>query len=132
MKKPSMKKWLKEAKSYVNAKKCGMYLFHIGVVREDAKAKVRFADEKANSVIAMKISYDEAKVNEAIESTKEMEGIYFVKVWLAKGRRRVGKEIMYVLVGGDIRPHVIKALNFLVDKLKNECMEEEELFSRVK
>jgi hypothetical protein len=31
---------------------------------------------------------------------------------------------MYVLSGGDIRPHVIDALQFLVAKIKNECDKE--------
>ena len=35
---------------------------------------------------------------------------------------------MYVLVGGDIRPRVVDALQFLVDKLKGECVTEQELF----
>ena len=33
---------------------------------------------------------------------------------------------MYVLIGGDIRPHVFAALEFLVEKLKNECVTEVE------
>ena len=31
---------------------------------------------------------------------------------------------MYVLIGGDIRPHVIDALQFLVEKIKTECVTE--------
>ena len=38
---PSTDAWLKEAKTDGSAKQCGMYLFHNGVVRETAKAKVR-------------------------------------------------------------------------------------------
>ena len=38
---PSMDAWLVEAKQHPDAAKIGMYLFHDGVVREDAKAKVR-------------------------------------------------------------------------------------------
>jgi len=31
---------------------------------------------------------------------------------------------MYVLVGGDIRPHVIDALQFLVERIKTQCVVE--------
>jgi len=31
---------------------------------------------------------------------------------------------MYVLIGGDIRPHVIDGLQFLVEKIKTECVAE--------
>ncbi len=34
---------------------------------------------------------------------------------------------MYVLIGGDIRPNVIDALQFLVGTIKDECVSEVEL-----
>nr|WP_320415657.1 hypothetical protein [Candidatus Contubernalis alkalaceticus] len=33
-------------------------------------------------------------------------------------------DIIYVLIGGDIRPHVVDALQFLVGKIKTECVTE--------
>ena len=36
---------LEEAKKDSRAAKCGMYLTHCGIVREDAKAKVRKGEE---------------------------------------------------------------------------------------
>jgi len=39
----------------------------------------------------------------------------------------VGDDIMRVLIGGDIRPHVIDGLNELVGRIKNECVSEKEL-----
>ncbi len=130
--KPSIDKWIKEAKKDKDAKKCGMYLSHVGVVREDAKAKVRFGDENAKHVTAMEFDYDAIKVQQAIEETYKLEGIYYVRVHLEKGKIKVGHEIMYVLIGGDIRPNVTKALDFLVSKLKNECVQEKELFCSIK
>ena len=41
-----------------------------------------------------------------------------------QGELAVGDDIMFVLVGGDIRPHVIGALQQLVGTLKNECVTE--------
>ena len=57
-----------------------------------------------------------------------MPGIYYVRVWLNEGELSVGDELMYVLIGGDIRPRVVDALQFLVEKLKSECVTETELF----
>jgi len=56
-----------------------------------------------------------------------MEGIFFVKVWLNEGKLKVGDSLMYILVGGDIRPHVVSALQFLLGKIKNECVTEKEI-----
>ena len=125
---PSMDTWLKEAKAHESAEKIGMYLTHNGVVRKSAKAKVRLGESDTKDVVGMWFSYDEEKVEKAVQETYEMEGIYYIKTWLNEGMLSVGDDIMYVLIGGDIRPHVVDALQFLVGKLKNECVEEKEVY----
>lgn len=125
---PSMDEWLKEAKMSPEASKIGMYLTHNGVVRETAKAKVRAGAEDTRDVKGMLFSYDKDKTALAIEETKNLEGIYYVRVWLNEGGLQPGEDIMYVLIGGDIRPHVIDALQFLVGKIKSECVIEQEIF----
>ena len=125
---PSMDAWLKEAKAHESAEKIGMYLTHNGVVRKSAKAKVRLGESDTKDVVGMWFSYDEEKAEKAVQETYEMEGIYYIKTWLNEGMLSVGDDIMYVLIGGDIRPHVVDALQFLVGKLKNECVEEKEVY----
>lgn len=125
---PSMDAWIKEAKEDKSAPECGMYLFHNGIVRQSAKAKVRQGDISASDVKGMLFSYDKEKVEEAVENTQNMPGIGYVRVWLNEGQLEVGDDIMLVLVGGDIRPHVVDALQSLVGELKNHCVKEEELF----
>ena len=125
---PSMDAWLEEAKAHESAEKIGMYLTHNGVVRKSAKAKVRLGEADTKDVVGMWFSYDEEKVAKAVQETYEMEGIYYIKTWLNEGMLSVGDDIMYVLIGGDIRPHVVDALQFLVGKLKNECVEEKEVY----
>ena len=125
---PSMDEWLKEAKTHESAEKKGMYLTHNGIVRKSAKAKVRYGEENTKEVSGMLFSYDQEKVDKAVEETMKLDGIYYVKAWLNEGELHVGDDIMYVLIGGDIRPHVVDALQFLVGKLKNECVEETEIY----
>ncbi len=125
---PSMDAWIKEAKEDKSAPECGMYLFHNGIVRQSARAKVRQGDISASDVKGMVFSYDKEKVEEAVENTQNMPGIGYVRVWLNEGQLEVGDNIMLVLVGGDIRPHVVDALQSLVGELKNHCVKEEELF----
>ena len=126
MNKPSIDQWLLEAKGEPDAAKCGMYLAHNGVVRETAKALVRRGEAGAQPVSGMLFSYDREKVAAAIAEAKELPGIYHVRVWLNEGELAVGDDIMLVLIGGDIRPHVVDALQFLVGKIKNECVSEVE------
>lgn len=125
---PSMDTWMQEAKAHENAGQCGMYLFHNGVVRETAKAKVREGKTDTRMVTGMMFSFDAEKTEDAIAAAYQLPGIYYVRVWLAEGVLSVGDDIMLVLVGGDIRPHVVDALQKLVEILKNECVKEREIF----
>ena len=124
---PSMDAWLKEARAHESAPKIGMYLTHNGVVRQSAKAKVRYGALDTEEVTGMLFSYDAEKVSAVIADTYQMEGIYYIKVWLNVGQLAVGVDIMYVLIGGDIRPRVVDALHYLVGRIKNECVIETEL-----
>ena len=123
-----MDEWIREAKSQEGASGCGMYLFHNGVVRRSAKAAVRQGAENTGEVTAMRFSFDTAKVEEAAARARKMPGISYVRVWLNEGVLNVGDDIMLVLIGGDIRPHVVDALQTLVGELKTQCVTEEEIF----
>ena len=124
---PSIDQWLKEAKVHESAPRIGMYLIHNGTVRQTAKAKVRYGQEDTKPVTGMLFSYDGEKVNEVVEATYKMDGIYYIRVWLNEGRLETGDDIMYVLIGGDIRPRIVDAMNYLVSRIKNECVVEKEM-----
>ena len=123
---PSMDQWLREAKAHESAPKIGMYLTHNGIVRQSAKARVRYGED-AQDVTGMVFSYDRSKVDAVLEDAKKLDGIYYIRLWLNEGELKVGDDIMYVLIGGDIRPRVVDALNYIVGRIKNECVTETEL-----
>ena len=125
---PSMDAWLKEAKASEKLARTGMFLIHNGVVREDARARVRDGDVDVRPVRGMLFSSDPEKVRKAVEETLALPGITYVRVWLNDGRLAVGDDIMLAMVGGDIRPRVVDALQCLVGRLKTECVLEQELY----
>ncbi len=125
---PSPDQWLREAKADPGAAGCGMYLMHNGTVRQTARAKVRHGEQDARPVRGMQFGYDRERVDEVIAQTRAMDGVGYVRVWLNEGELGLGDDIMLVLVGGDIRPHVIDALQYLVGRIKNECVSEQEIF----
>ena len=55
---PSVDRWLQEAREDPGAAQCGMYLIHNGIVRETSRATVRFGDETAPPVTGMRFDYD--------------------------------------------------------------------------
>ena len=123
---PSVDVWLREAKADASAAGCGMYLTHNGVVRATPKSEARGIETDGvapgHKVGGMVFGYDADKV----QATRAMPGIGYVRVWLASGELAVGDDIMLVLIGGDIRPHVVDALQALVGTIKNECVSEVE------
>ena len=84
---PSIDAWLREAKADSSAPACGMYLTHNGVVRATPKAEVRGVETggvaPGHKVGGMVFDYDAEKVRSAIEATRAMPGIGYVRVWLA-------------------------------------------------
>lgn len=125
---PSADEWLKEASEDPTAENIGMYLTHAGIVRKTAKAKVREGAENTEPVIGMFFSYNEEEVLKAISETYGMQGVFYIRVWLNSGELKVGDTIMRVLIGGDIRPNVIDGLQYLVGRLKKDCVVEDEKY----
>ena len=127
---PSIDTWLVEAKADPSFRACGMYLIHNGTVRETPKAEVRGIEtdgvQPGGKVGSMVFSYDRAKVDAAVDEARRLPGIGYVRVWLNEGELAVGDDIMLVLIGGDIRPRVIDALQQLVGTIKNRCVSEVE------
>ena len=123
---PSVDSWLREAKADPAAADCGMFLIHNGVVRRTARAQVR-EGVQSGEVRGMDFDYDAEKVEKAVASARELPGIRYVRAWLNRGHLQVGDDIMLVLIGGDIRPRVVEALQTLVGAIKNECVTEREL-----
>ena len=124
---PSIDQWLAEAKQDPQAAQCGMYLTHNGVVRATPKAQVREGVEGLPEVSCVEFSYDADGLAQAVEEAKTWPGVYYVRVWLNEGRANVGDSLMYVLIGADIRPNCIDALQRLVGHIKNNLVVEKEI-----
>ena len=118
---PSMDEWLKEAKQDPKAAQCGMFLTHNGVVRITPKAQVREGVEGLGD--------DAEGLEQAVKEALTWPGVYYVRVWLNEGVLNVGDSLMYVLIGADIRPRCIDALQQLVGKIKNELVVEKEIYA---
>lgn len=125
---PSIDDWLREGKASSVGDDCGMFLIHNAVVRESSKSKVRYGEDDKRAIKGMEFHFDLDKARKGIEETYKLSGVYYVKVWLNEGVLNIGDDIMFVMVGGDIRPRVIGALEFLIGFLKEECVAINEVF----
>ena len=117
---PSIDQWLKEAKADPKAAQCGMFLTHNGIVRITPKKQVREGVQGLGEVAKVQFSYDAEGVAAAEKEAR---------TWMNEGELGVGDSIMYVLIGADIRPNCVDALQKLVGKIKNELVVEKEIYA---
>jgi len=115
---PSLDAWLAELKASDDFSSTGMFLAHNGVVRARSR--------DGRPVTGMLLSVDRARLDELVETALLMEGVTHVRAWVNEGELAVGDDIMYVIVGGDIRDHVFEALMALVRMIKTEVVTEAE------
>jgi len=116
---PSLDAWLAEMKASPEAGDVGMYLSHNGVVRSFSR--------DGREVTGMELSYDADGLAAALDVARAMPGIAFTRAWVNSGHLEVGDDIMYVIVGGDIREHVFDTLQSLVRTIKTTVVAETEL-----
>ncbi len=108
---------IKKSPNYENM---GMIATHLGIVRAHSRDGRR--------VKGLKVKYKEEKIKEIVNDIKMMNGIFEVIVDKNEGFLKVGEEILLVMVGGDIRENVFKALEEAVDRIKSSACEKEELY----
>jgi len=116
---PSLEEWLADIKRGPDAARIGMYLIHNGVVRGTSR--------DGSPVSAMQLTYDRDRLRTALAEIGSRPGLVAVRAWVNEGRLDVGDDIMMVVVAGDIREHVIGALQDLVRLIKTEVVKETEL-----
>jgi len=112
-------KWLDEIKQRVNPEDLGMILVHNGIVRGTSKS--------GNPVRAMRLSYDQQKLNSVIPIFKQRPGVVEVKIWINSGNLKVGDNIMFLLVAGRFKTDVLLVFEELLSLIKNEIVTEEEV-----
>lgn len=125
---PSFDAWLQEARQSSEAALCGMFLAHCGVVRATPKAQVREGKVGLPRVRALELDCDEAALEAALADARAYPGVHYLRVWVNSGMLTVGDTMMVVLVGADIRPHCVDALERLVENIKTNVVTERECY----
>ncbi|MBW1683213.1 MAG: molybdenum cofactor biosynthesis protein MoaE [Deltaproteobacteria bacterium] len=115
-----LNKMIETVKAHPDYPRMGMIASHLGVVRRNSL--------KGGEVREVVVDFDHDKISKIINDIKEKEGIFEVIIDVREGRLEVGREIMAVVVGGDIRDRVFPALVDTVDRIKREAVRKQEVF----
>lgn len=104
---------LEQIKRHPDYHKAGMILCHNGVVRETAR--------DGAGVQGLEIVVDHARLAEILAEQKKRPGIVDILIHINEGRLlKVGDDVMYLVVAGDIRENVIAALTDTLNLVKSE------------
>ena len=103
--------------------KVGMIACHNGVVRATSR--------DGRSVRGLEIAADRDLLQRILLEMKCREGIIEVLVYLIEGYRKVGEDVMFVAVAGDIRENVFPVLEETVERIKQEVTRKKEFFTEL-
>jgi molybdopterin synthase catalytic subunit len=113
-------KMLEKIRKHQDFSKVGMIASHLGIVRGNSR--------DGRKVVAVELKYDMAALDDIIKHIKEMPGIVEVVADVRAGLLKVGDEVLFLAVGGDIREHVFPALIKGVDMIKKDAVKKREVF----
>ena len=99
----------------------GMILAHNGVVRGTSR--------DGRSVSGLQVRVDHGRLADIIEKRRRSPGILDIRVWIRENEElKVGDDVMFLVVAGDIREHVIETLETTLNEIKSTVTSKTEFF----
>ncbi|MGB9617807.1 MAG: molybdenum cofactor biosynthesis protein MoaE [Desulfomonilaceae bacterium] len=112
---------IQAVKAHPNMNKAGMILIHNGIVRA-------FDKTGARRVKGVVVEVDHGAIQKTKEWVAAQEGIVAVAIEAFEGELRVGDDLLYIVLAGDIREHVIPVMREAIDRLKSAAVRKRELY----
>jgi len=113
---------IEQVKAHPEADKIGMIVSHLGLVRGHTK-------DGRKGVLAVEVVYDQDQIDVIRHEMKQQPGIIDVLVQAYEGRVELGRELLAVVVAGDLREHVFPVLMETVNRIKASACRKKEFFS---
>jgi molybdopterin synthase catalytic subunit len=112
---------IERIKQHPDYPKVGMILCHNGVVRATSR--------DGRQVSGLRIAVDPEKLRQVIETHKRRAGIVEILVHIHSDvDLKVGEDVMYIVVAGDIRENVISALQDSLNTIKTTVTQKTQYF----
>jgi molybdopterin synthase catalytic subunit len=107
-------------KSYPDYAKVGMILCHNGVVRGTSR--------DGRPVSGLTVTVDREALDSILAEQKQRPGIVDILVEIREGSLKVGDDVMFIVVAGDLRDHVIPVLEDTLNAIKKRVTRKTEHF----
>jgi molybdopterin synthase catalytic subunit len=99
----------------------GMILGHNGVVRGTSR--------DGRKVSGLRVAVDHEKLANILTEYRDRSGILDVQVWINEDKDlKVGDDVMFLVVAGDIRENVISTLESSLNAIKSTVTSKTEFF----
>jgi len=117
----NVQEMINRLKAHPDYHKAGMILCHNGVVRATSR--------EGEAVTGLKVDVNHERLKEIVDFQRNRPGIVDVIVEIAEGKElKVGDDVMYIVVGGDIRENVINVLTETLNQVKTEVTSKTQFF----
>lgn len=116
----SLESLLRKVKSSPNISKAGMILCHNGIVRD-------FSRVGRKKVCALSVNVDEAGIEGVKAWASSQPGIVAVEIEALNGTFKVGDDLLYVVIAGDIRENVFTIMREVIERIKKTCVSKTEI-----
>ena len=107
-------------KSHPDYKRVGMILCHNGVVRGTSR--------DGRPVSGLTLRADQEALDAILSEQRQRPGIVEILVKIREGRLAVGDDVMFIVVAGDLRDHVIPVLEDTLNAIKRRVTHKTEDF----
>lgn len=99
----------------------GMVLYHNGVVRGSSR--------DGRKVSGLRVTVDHERLERILVENRNKAGIMDVQVWINEEKDlKVGDDVMFLAVAGDIRENVIETLTTVLNTIKSTVTSKTEYF----
>ncbi len=110
-----------EIKKRPDFHKAGMILAHNGVVRGTSR--------EGEEVTGLTIDVDHERLEQILAEQRQRPGILDIQIHIVEGKElKVGDDVMYLVVAGDIRENVINSLTDTLNLVKSEVTAKKQFF----
>ena len=117
----SIDKLINSVKNHPDYHRVGMILCHNGVVRRTSR--------DGRPVKGLKVAVDHGGLDETIQSYEQRPGIVKIAVTIFEDRYlKVGDDVMYLVVAGDIRENVLETMKDLLNAIKTALTRKTEYY----
>jgi molybdopterin synthase catalytic subunit len=117
----TLEQMMAKVKAHPDFSKAGMVLAHNGVVRDTAR--------DGRPVTGLEIQVDHTRLEEILAKERARPGIVDIQVHIQENMPlKVGDDVMFLVVAGNIRENVIAVLTDTLNQIKSQVTRKTQFF----